>query len=130
MREILEEVGSGQHPDRPPLARDHDRIRASRQPREDLVERVACVDSAERRLYRVGDVFVQRVRVLEDAVEQVAVLERPDHVGERVDLAVAYDGELRDRVLLHRVDRLADLLVRGDGDERRHAGLLEPLGLE
>ena len=62
---------------------------------------------------------MQRVRVLEHAVEQVAILQRADHVGERRDLAVAHDRQLRDRVALHHVDRLADLLVRRDRDERR-----------
>ena len=66
----------------------------------------------ERRLHRVRDVLVQRVRVAEDALEQVAVLQRADHVRERVELAVAHDHELRDRVAVHDVDRLADLLVR------------------
>ncbi len=39
--------------------------------------------------------------------------------------AVAHDRELRDRVALHRVDRLADLLVRRDRHELRHVGLLD-----
>ena len=50
------------------------------------------------------------VGVREDALEQRAVLERADHVGERLALAVAHDRQLRDAVALHRVDPLADLL--------------------
>ena len=64
------------------------------------------VDRRERALHRDRDVLVQRVGVLEDEVEQGAVLQRADHVRERRDLAVADDGQLRDRVALHHVDRL------------------------
>ena len=53
---------------------------------------------------------MQRVRVLEDALQQVAVLERADHVRERL-APVAHDRQLRDPVLVHHVDRGADLLV-------------------
>ena len=81
----------------------------------------------ERRLHRRRDVLVQRVGVLEHAVEQVAVLQRADHVRQRGELAVAHDRELRDRVALHRVDRLAHLLVGRDRDERGHVALLDPL---
>ena len=108
-----------------PPSRDHDRVRpAAAQRREDLVQRLVRVDRGQRRLHRGGDVLVQRVRVLEHAVEEISLLERPDHVRERVELAVAHDRELRDRVALHEVDRLADLLVRRDRDQVRDVRLL------
>src|SRR5215213_2083503 len=40
---------------------------------------------------------------------------------------MADDRELRDRVALHQVDRLAELLVRLDRDQLGDAGLLGPL---
>ena len=108
-----------------PLSCDDDRVRAaSAQCRKDLVELLVSVDRGERRLHRGGDVLVQRVGVLEHAVEEVAILERADHVRERVELPVAHHRELRDPVLLHEVDRLADLLVRRDRDQVRHLRLL------
>src|SRR5207237_218498 len=83
---------------------------AAREGGEDLVERLRGLDRRERRLHRGHHVLVQSVRVLEHALEQVAVLQRADDVRERGHVAVADDRELRDRVALHHVDRLADLL--------------------
>ena len=77
----------------------------------------------ERRLHRGGDVLAERVRVAEDAVEQPALVQRADHVGERLDGRVADDRELRDPVALHQLDRRAELLVRLADDEVGHAVL-------
>ena len=94
---------------------------------DDLVDRRVGIDSGERALHRDGDVLVQRVGVLEHEIEQRAVLQRPDHVGQRRHVAVADDRQLRDRVALHHADRLRHLLVRGDRDER---GRVSRLGSE
>ena len=98
-----------------PCWRSRERLSPS-QRREHLVERHVALDCRERGLHRRCHVLVQRVRVLEHPVEEIAVLQRADHVCKRSHVAVAHDRKLRDRVLLHDVDRLADLLVRGDRD--------------
>src|SRR5437764_12173794 len=91
----LEQVGARNHADRPPLEGDDDRVRAPGQRREDFVERVTGIDRREWRLHRIGNVLVQSVGILEDAVEQVAVLERADNVRERFRGAVSDYRELR-----------------------------------
>ena len=79
------------------------------------------VDGRERGLHRHRDVVVQRVGVPEDAIEEAALLDRADDVGQLVRGLVPDDRELRDAVALHQVDRGADLLVRVDDHELRHA---------
>src|SRR5437660_7395329 len=80
--EVLEQVGAREHAQRLALSGNDDGVRATGQRREHLVERLIGLDGGERRLHRRSHVLVERVGVLEDAVEQIAVLERADHVGE------------------------------------------------
>ena len=117
-REVLEQVGAGEDRRWPAAAMptttaalgpDRSANTSSSEARH--------VDGRERRPHRDGDVLVERVRVLEDAVEQAALLDRTDDVGERLRPARAHHRQLRDPVALHEVDRSADLLVRVDRDE-------------
>ena len=119
-REELQQIRPCEDPGRPAAGHDDDRAAPARETLVDLIDRRVGVDGRKRRLHRDRDVLVQRVRVLEDAVEELALLQRADDVRERVDRLVADDRELRDPVALHRVDRRADLLVRADRDEVRH----------
>ena len=91
------------------------------------VDRVVEVDGGERRLHRGGDVLAERVGVAEDAVEQQPLVQRADHVGQRLGGRVAHDRQLRDAVALHQLDRRAELLVRLADDQVGNAvlGVLE-----
>src|ERR671931_1348913 len=111
MREVLEQVGAGEHPGRLAAGRDDDRRAAPTQGREHLVHRLVRLDRGERGLHRSRDFVVERVRVAEDEIEQTTLLQRADHVRERAGRVVPHHGQLRDPVLLHQVDRLPDLLV-------------------
>src|SRR6266516_7815141 len=91
VRQVVEEVRAGQDTDRLPLAGDDEGVRAPRQRREHLVERDVAFDRGKWGLHRSRDVFVERVRILEHTVEQIAVLERPDHVGEGLHVPVPDD---------------------------------------
>ena len=93
---------------------------------EDLVDRVGHLDRAEGRLHRGGDLLAERVRVAEDPVEEHALVQRADHVRERLGRRAADDRELRDPVALHQLDRGAELLVRLEHDQigRAVAGVL------
>ncbi len=91
--QVLEQVGARDDAGRPAGARDQHRVRARRSARPTISSTEAdSLDRRQRRLHRGGDVLVQRVGVLEHAVEQVAVVQRADHVGERPERAVAHDG--------------------------------------
>ena len=89
MGEVLQQVGAGEDRRRAPGRRDDDGRARAGEVGEHLVERVADVDRGERRLHRDRDVLVQRVGVLEDAVEHAALLERADDVRERLGRARA-----------------------------------------
>ncbi len=94
MRQELEQVGAGQDANGPAALGDDDCVRPACQRRKHVVERVGDVDGGQRRLHRGDDVLMERVGILEDTVEQVAVLERADHVSQRLDLAVPDDRQL------------------------------------
>src|SRR5436190_7309835 len=66
MGQVLEQVGSGEHPGRLAACRDYDRGAAAAQRREDLLDRLVCLDRDQRRLHRGCDLLVQRVRVPEN----------------------------------------------------------------
>ena len=91
--------------------------RCSRRSAKTWSTRVAHVDGAGAAAASPGDLLAERVRVAEDAVEQAALVQRADHVGERLGRRVADDRELRDPVALHQLDRRAELLVRLADDE-------------
>jgi len=91
MCEVLQQIGPRE--DRGGSARRSDDHRGARARKvgEDLIEGVAEVDCGERRLHHDRDVLVHGVRVLEDAVEHPALLERADHVGHRLGRGMADD---------------------------------------
>jgi hypothetical protein len=89
--EILEEIGAGEDADRLALVRHDHGVGAPCERREHLVQRLIPLDCRQRRLHRGGDVLVQRIRVLEDAIEEVAVLQRADYVGQRLNVTVTHD---------------------------------------
>jgi len=73
--EKLQEIRPGEHSDRLALSCDYDGVRPPGESGEDFVERLVGVDRRQRRLHRGGDVLVKRIRILEDPVEEVAILE-------------------------------------------------------
>ena len=75
-----------------PVVGHHDGVRPAGERGDDLVDGRICVDRRERALHRDRDVLVQRVGVLEDEIEECAVLQRPDHVGEGGELPVSHEG--------------------------------------
>src|SRR5215210_1298428 len=90
---------------------------------EGLLDRVVELHHGDRWRHHLGDVGLERVRVAEDAVEQLPLTDRPDEAADLRAL-LADDRSLRDRVLLQQVDGLADLVVRPDGHERREGATL------
>jgi hypothetical protein len=73
--EKLQEIRPGEHSDRLAASCDDDGIRSPSESGEDFVERLVGVDRGQRRLHRGRDVLVKRIRILEDPVEKVAILE-------------------------------------------------------
>ena len=97
-REELQQIRSREDARRPAPAHDDDRSAPPRQPLVDLVDGRVGVHRRQRRLHRDRDVLVQRVRVLEHALEELALLQRADDVRERVDRLRAHDRQLGDPV--------------------------------
>src|SRR5439155_642543 len=73
----------------------------------------------ERCLHDALDLLLDERGLAEDAVEHGLLLHAADDVSELRRVAVRHDGDLRDPVALHHVDRRAHRLALRDDDEPR-----------
>ena len=71
------------HADGDARARHDDSGAAAGQVGEDLIDGLGELDCGQGRLHGLGDVLVERVAIAKDALEQAALADRADHVGER-----------------------------------------------
>src|SRR5947207_1184384 len=76
------------------VARDDDRRGVSAQVAEDAFDGVVDVDRLERRAHRGGDRLLERSGIAEDPLEEPAVGQRADDVGERAWRRALDDREL------------------------------------
>src|SRR5712692_7580682 len=118
MRDELEQVGARDHGHG--LARLHheDRLLAAQKGLERVVDRGVDTDLAQRGIHRRRNRGRHDRRIVVDAVEQRALLQRADY---EVAVGVFRHRQLGDAVSLHQVDRIADAAAGLDGDQRRHA---------
>src|SRR3954470_15748308 len=123
VRQELEQVAARQDAERLAALDDQERGAALHRLERDVERRVE-LDHADRRSHDLGDVGLQRVGVAEDAVEQRVLADRADEAGDIAVAFVTHDRCLGDRELLQHVDRLADLVVRLDGDDGGDAAAL------